>query len=96
MRRSSDIIVLEGSRLVKDALLAGAEALCLCFCRSETVEQLAEARGLLNAVKLYKISPGAMKTFSDTVTPGGLLGSHKIFAFFYRWNVVRFFFFKLM
>ncbi|GFS24988.1 RNA methyltransferase-like protein 1 [Elysia marginata] len=76
-RKRSEAIILEGSRLVKDALLAGAEASCLCFCHPESLEQLREAQSLLEKVKMYKISPKIMKTFSDTVTPGGLLGVFK-------------------
>ncbi|RUS91879.1 hypothetical protein EGW08_000281, partial [Elysia chlorotica] len=77
LRGKSETIILEGSRLVKDALLAGAEVWCLCFCRPEILKQLGEAQGLLQSVKLYQVSPNTMKTFSDTVTPGGILGVFK-------------------
>ncbi|GFO09815.1 RNA methyltransferase-like protein 1 [Plakobranchus ocellatus] len=73
-RKKSEIIILEGTRLIRDALKAGAEAECMCFCQPDVLNHLEEVQELLNKVKLYRVSPSTMKRFSDTVTPGGLLG----------------------
>ncbi|XP_012946066.1 rRNA methyltransferase 3, mitochondrial [Aplysia californica] len=70
-----DTIVLEGTRLIRDALLLGAEPKFLYFTDPAVLDKLpAEC---LAGVGLMKILYRDMKTWSDTTTPSGLLGVFK-------------------
>ncbi|XP_059143298.1 rRNA methyltransferase 3, mitochondrial-like [Physella acuta] len=70
--KTSDLIVLEGQRLIKDALKMGAKAKCIYFCEFDVLDGLTPE--LLQDVNLYKILYRDMKVWSDTKTPSGILG----------------------
>ncbi|CAL1535462.1 unnamed protein product [Lymnaea stagnalis] len=72
---TSTNIILEGQRLIKDALLLGATPRCLYFCETQILDDLPAHH--LKGVPLYKILYKDMKTWSDTTTPSGILGLFK-------------------
>uniref|UniRef100_A0A0B6Z4J1 tRNA/rRNA methyltransferase SpoU type domain-containing protein n=1 Tax=Arion vulgaris TaxID=1028688 RepID=A0A0B6Z4J1_9EUPU len=71
-KSTSDTILLEGQRLIKDALLLGAQAKSIYFCDPTILNDL--PHHLLKDVGLYKILYRDMKIWSDATTPAGILG----------------------
>lgn len=69
---NTDTILLEGQRLIRDALVLGAQAKSIYFCDPAVLESL--PIHLLKDFALYKILYRDMKTWSDTTTPAGILG----------------------
>ncbi|KAH9502452.1 rRNA methyltransferase 3, mitochondrial [Bulinus truncatus] len=65
-------ILLEGSRLIKDALLLGAKIKYLYFCETEVLDSM--PKEYLQDATLYKVTFKDMKIWSDTTTPSGILG----------------------
>lgn len=73
MRRKEGLMVLEGVRLVRDALLSGYKATVLFQTPSfhdETVKGLAGTYG----VELLEVTGAVMQHMSDTQQPQGILG----------------------
>ncbi|NXK65904.1 MRM3 methyltransferase, partial [Sylvietta virens] len=65
-------VLLEGHRLIKDALLAGAVPQTLFFSTVGHLKLLPEAE--IKRASLVKVKFEDIKTWSDLVTPQGLLG----------------------
>ncbi|XP_059722254.1 rRNA methyltransferase 3, mitochondrial [Haemorhous mexicanus] len=65
-------VLLEGHRLIKDALEAGAVPQTLFFSTVGHLKQLPEAE--IKRASLVKVKFEDVKTWSDLVTPQGLLG----------------------
>ena len=73
IRRKESLIVLEGVRLVRDAMLAGNKPsflLATATFQDEAVFGLARARG----VELLDVDDAVMQHVSDTQQPQGILG----------------------
>ena len=71
-RYTHNIMLLEGVRLIKDALLAGAEPKHIYFSDNDILMSL--PLGKLKDAKLFKIQYRQLKTFAATETPSGILG----------------------
>lgn len=65
-------ILLEGRRLICDALAAGASPQMLFFSAVERLQELPLDK--LQQAKLVKVKYEDMKTWSDLVTPQGVIG----------------------
>lgn len=65
-------VLLEGQRLIKDALEAGAVLRTLFFSTVGHLKELPEAE--LKRANLVKVKFEDIKTWSDLVTPQGLIG----------------------
>ncbi|NWS73053.1 MRM3 methyltransferase, partial [Crotophaga sulcirostris] len=65
-------VLLEGQRLIKDALEAGAVLQTLFFSTLGQLKELPEAQ--LKQANLVKVKFGDVKIWSDVVTPQGLIG----------------------
>ena len=91
--QNNDAVILEGVRLIKDALKLGAEAECLYFCDPKIVETLPIE--YLKEINLFKILYRDMKTWSDTSTPPGILGLLNIFTINLLFSIL-FIFIKLI
>ncbi|XP_059685374.1 rRNA methyltransferase 3, mitochondrial [Gavia stellata] len=65
-------VLLEGHRLIKDALEAGAVLRTLFFSTVEHLKELPEAE--LKRANLVKVKFEDIKSWSDLVTPQGLIG----------------------
>ncbi|XP_068945818.1 rRNA methyltransferase 3, mitochondrial [Petaurus breviceps papuanus] len=65
-------ILLEGRRLIADALRAGAVPQTIFFSRLEYVKELPEDK--LKGVSLIKVKFDDIKEWSDLVTPQGIIG----------------------
>ena len=71
-RDSNQEIVLEGKKLITDALEVGAKLKVLYFTKLEKVEELPTE--LFGDAKLYKVLFRHLKLWSDVDNPQGLLG----------------------
>lgn len=69
-----DLILLEGKRLIKDALDAGCKLEYILFSRMDEVEYLKSSLPKL-AVKLYKMPYREMQLWSDLTTSPGIMGN---------------------
>lgn len=67
-----EAVILEGHRLIKDAVALGAKMKSLYFCEASALESL--PKEYLQNVTLYKVTFKDMKVWADTTTPSGLLG----------------------
>lgn len=65
-------VLLEGHRLIKDALEAGAVLQTLFFSTVGHLKELPEAE--LKRANLVKVKFEDIKSWSDVVTPQGLIG----------------------
>lgn len=65
-------ILLEGRRLITDALRAGAVPQVFFFSRLEYIKELPLDK--LKGVSLIKVKFEAIKDWSDLVTPQGIMG----------------------
>lgn len=65
-------VLLEGHRLIKDALEAGAVLQTLFFSTVGHLKELPEAQ--LKRANLVKVKFEDIKSWSDLVTPQGLIG----------------------
>lgn len=65
-------VLLEGHRLIKDALEAGAVLQTLFFSSVGHLKELPEAE--LKRANLVKVKFEDIKSWSDLVTPQGLIG----------------------
>ncbi|XP_070591498.1 rRNA methyltransferase 3, mitochondrial [Erythrolamprus reginae] len=65
-------ILLEGRRLISDALEAGAIPQMIFFSLMENLKQLPAAK--LKRATLVKVKYGEIKMWSDVITPQGLIG----------------------
>lgn len=65
-------VLLEGHRLIKDALEAGAVPHTLFFSTMGHLKELPEAK--LKQASLVKVKFEDIKSWSDLVTPQGLIG----------------------
>lgn len=74
-RRSKGLILLEGRRLVKEAIQTNQELKSIFFTQPESVIDLPIQQLVAKGVKMYKIKSDHMKLWSDTVTPQGIMGS---------------------
>ncbi|XP_051848174.1 rRNA methyltransferase 3, mitochondrial isoform X3 [Antechinus flavipes] len=71
-REKKGKILLEGRRLIADALRAGAVPQTVFFSRLEYVKELPVDK--LKGVKLIKVKFDEIKEWSDLVTPQGIMG----------------------
>lgn len=71
-REKEGKVLLEGRRLICDALSAGASPQMLFFSAVERLQELPLDK--LQQVKLIKVKYEDMKTWSDLVTPQGVIG----------------------
>ncbi|XP_014664011.1 PREDICTED: rRNA methyltransferase 3A, mitochondrial-like [Priapulus caudatus] len=71
-RESMGKILLEGKRLIRDAILAGAQADSLFFTKRDLLSDI--PLDMVGACKLYKISYKQMCLWSDVETPSGIVG----------------------
>ena len=70
-------VVLEGRRLVLDALAAGATLKELYFSGRDTLDdELLEA---VAGAPIYKVTYHEMKIWSDTDTPQGIVGRYQCY-----------------
>ncbi|NWX97783.1 MRM3 methyltransferase, partial [Nothoprocta ornata] len=72
LREQHGAVLLEGPRLIRDALQAGAAPRTLFFSTVEQLKALPEDR--LKGANLVKVKFEDIKSWSDVVTPQGLLG----------------------
>lgn len=72
---SSNSILLEGQRLIRDSLLLGAELKFLYFSDESLLQTL--PAHLLKDVDLFKCVYRDLKTWMDTSTPSGIMGIFK-------------------
>ena len=72
MREKKGLILLEGHRLISDAIDAGVDFKALYFTKVELLQmvpwQLAQCH-------LYKVQQKQMKLWSDVMTPSGVMGN---------------------
>lgn len=71
-RDKEGMVLLEGRRLICDALAAGASPQKLFFSAVERLQELPLDK--LQQAKLIKVKYEDMKTWSDLVTPQGVIG----------------------
>lgn len=71
-RAKSREVVLEGRRLILDALGAGATIKELYFSGAETLDDVLLAA--VSGTPIYKVTYKEMKIWSDVDTPQGILG----------------------
>lgn len=69
-----DLILLEGKRLIKDALDAGCKLEYILFSRIDEIEYLRSSLPKLGA-KLYKMPYREMQLWSDLTTTPGIMGN---------------------
>ena len=70
-RERNDIILLEGRRLVVDAIEAGAQIKSIYFSKAEYLKDVPLQ---LVRADLYKVKPVHMKLWSDVTAPQGIIG----------------------
>jgi 16S rRNA (guanosine(1370)-2'-O)-methyltransferase len=68
------IILLEGKRLVNEAVKTRQDLKSVFFTHMELLEGLPVEQLATSGVKLYKVKPDHMKVWSDTVSPQGIMG----------------------
>ena len=73
-RRVKGLILLEGKRLVREAVLTDQELKSVFFTQFEVLDGLPIQALVNRGVKLYKVKADHMQVWSDTVTPQGLMG----------------------
>ncbi|XP_051535987.1 rRNA methyltransferase 3A, mitochondrial-like [Myxocyprinus asiaticus] len=71
LRDQEGKVLLEGRRLISDALAAGASPQMLFFSAVERLQELPLDK--LQQAKLIKVKSEGMKTWSDLVTPQGII-----------------------
>ena len=71
-REKGGIILLEGHRLITDAILAGAVLECLYFTKLEHLHDIPIRE---TDAALYKVRYQHMKIWSDVETPPGIMGN---------------------
>lgn len=69
-------MLLEGKRLIKEALLAGCRLQYMLFSRKEDIEELKEYLPKHGA-KLYKMPYREMQVWSQLTTSPGIMGIQK-------------------
>jgi len=72
MREKKGLILLEGQRLISDAIDAGVHVKSLYFSKVETLQTIPWQQTQCN---LYKVQQRQMKLWSDVVTPSGVMGN---------------------
>ncbi|XP_041348872.1 rRNA methyltransferase 3, mitochondrial-like isoform X2 [Gigantopelta aegis] len=70
-RTKKQIILLEGHRLVSDAIISGAEARCIYFSQLDSLKRFPVHQ---TSAALYKVQYRHMKFWSDLETPPGIMG----------------------
>ena len=80
VRRLKGLILLEGKRLVHEAVSTEQELKYIFFTRNEALDGLPIQKLVNRGVKLYQVKADHMQLWSDTVTPQGLMGKTFIFA----------------
>jgi len=82
MRRQRSSILLEGKRLIQDALNAGVRPKQIFFSQKRVLENLClpeELRDLpVSSTIFYKAPYKMIELFSETVTSQGIMGMTKI------------------
>jgi TrmH family RNA methyltransferase len=77
-RRRERLFVIEGVRLMQEALRSGAEFVTVVYNR-EQLETTERGREVLTAIaglsKVYEVTPEAIAAASDTVTPQGVVAA---------------------
>lgn len=72
-RKSKESILLEGKRLIKEALLAGCKLQYVLFSKKNDIEDLKEYLPKTGA-KLYKLPYKEMQAWSELSTTPGIMG----------------------
>lgn len=76
-KERNELILLEGKRLIKDALDSGCQLKYIIFSRLKEVEYLKTSLPKIGA-KLYKMPYNEMQTWSGLTTNPGIMGVFKI------------------
>ncbi|XP_074641910.1 rRNA methyltransferase 3, mitochondrial-like [Tubulanus polymorphus] len=76
-REEEELILLEGKRLINDALSSGVKLKSLYFTRKDLLNELQSLSQLEYKYQLYKIQYQSLKIWSDVKTPSGLLAVFK-------------------
>lgn len=76
-RKEANLVMLEGRRLIEDALSAGVRPHCFFFSRPSDIASINVPTGE-DAVPIYKIMYKEMKMWSDLVTCPGVIGIFNI------------------
>ena len=74
-RENKQLVVLEGQRLIHDAIDAGATFKSIFFDKVEHLDSLQDVISQADT-SLYKLSCEQMKIASDVVAPQGLIGRY--------------------
>lgn len=77
-REKSGQILLEGKRLIIDAIKAGATLQTIFFSDTDNLKDVAEVKNL-DSVPLYKIVYKHLKVWSDLTTCPGIMGKESHF-----------------
>jgi len=78
------MILLEGKRLVYEAVKTGQELKSIFFTQPELLSDLPLQQLVAEGVKLFRVKPDHMQLWSDTVTSPGLMG--RPFHHFPKWS----------
>ncbi|XP_046380531.2 rRNA methyltransferase 3, mitochondrial-like isoform X1 [Haliotis rufescens] len=70
-REKKKVVLLEGFRLIRDAIDSGASAKCIYFSDTDFLDRLGAVR--LGNMALYKVQYRDIKSWSDTHTPAGIM-----------------------
>ncbi|CAH1800427.1 unnamed protein product [Owenia fusiformis] len=73
-REKQGVILLEGARLISDAIKGGAQLKQLYFSMPELLEKIPLTKRMKKSLKLYKVQYKHLNVWSDVVTPSGILG----------------------
>lgn len=73
-RHSKRIILLEGKRLVNEAIQTQQDLKSVFFTHTDVLQGLPVDLLAAQGVELYRVNPNHMKVWSDTVTPQGIMG----------------------
>ena len=74
-RKASGKILLEGERLLSDALTAGAKADSIFFSRPELLHRLPLTLQHCSDVKLYQVNYNQIQLWSELTTSPGIVGN---------------------
>ena len=85
-REKQNVILLEGRRLILDALQNGAHLKHLYFNDLTSVSNIPPK--LLGDAELYKVQYRHLKLWSDTVAPVGILGKMYVFNESFKLRII--------
>lgn len=74
-RERRKIILLEGRRLVSEAVQTSQQIISIFFTDSEVLQEFPVKSLAQSGVKFYKVKKDHMDLWSDTVAPQGIMGN---------------------